>query len=133
MDSKNGYAAHYRELRVYALSRELSNEIFEFTKGFPREERYALTDQIRRSIGAQIAEAWGKRRYELHFISKMTDADAEQLETQHWVDVARDCKYLNEGEAESLSRKAMAIGKMIHHVIAKANTFCNPKKENREC
>jgi four helix bundle protein len=87
MDSKNGYAAHYRELRVYSLSRELSNEIFKFTKDFPREERYALTDQIRRSsrsIGAQIAEAWGKRRYELHFISKMTDADAEQLETQHW-------------------------------------------------
>jgi four helix bundle protein len=127
MDSKKDYALHYRELRVYALSRDLSNEIFEFSKGFPKEERYSLTDQIRRSsrsIGAQIAEAWGKRRYRLHFISKMTDADAEQLETQHWIDVASDCKYLTSEEAESLSRKTITIGKMIHQVIAKSNMFC---------
>ena len=63
----------------------------EISKNFPREELFALTDQIRRSsraIGAQLAEAWGKRRYEKHFISKLTDADAEQMETQHWIGIA---------------------------------------------
>ena len=69
---------------VYQSALRVSERIFEVTKRFPREERYSLTDQIRRasrSIGAQIAEAWGKRRYERHFVSKISDADAESLET----------------------------------------------------
>ena len=77
---------------VYQSALRVSERIFEVTKRFPREERYSLTDQIRRasrSIGAQIAEAWGKRRYERHFVSKISDADAESLETQHWLRVAR--------------------------------------------
>ena len=82
------YAKSFRELEVYKLSRELAGEIFQISKSFPKEETYSLTDQIRRSsrsIGAQIAEAWAKRRYEKHFISKLTDADGEQQETQHWL------------------------------------------------
>lgn len=80
------YVSNFRELEVYKLSRELSKEIFELTKTFPKEEKFSLVGQVRRSsrsVGAQIAEAWGKRRYEKHFISKLTDADGEQLEIQH--------------------------------------------------
>jgi four helix bundle protein len=82
------YVKSFRELEVYKLARQLSKEIFEVSKIFPKEEMYSLTDQVRRSsrsIGGQIAEAWGKRRYEKHFVSKLTDADGEQLETQHWI------------------------------------------------
>jgi four helix bundle protein len=88
-----GYVRSFRDLEVYKLSRQLSQEIFEITKSFPKEETYSLTDQIRRSsrsIGAQIAEAWAKRKYEKYFISKLIDADGEQMETQHWIETASD-------------------------------------------
>ncbi len=76
----------FRDLEVYKLARQLSCEIFDKTKCFPKEEMYSLTDQIRRSsrsVGAQVAEAWAKRRYIRHFVSKLTDSDGEQQETQH--------------------------------------------------
>ena len=76
----------FQDLRVYKLGFELQQELFVASKRFPAEERYALTDQVRRSsrsIGADIAEAWHKRRYPAHFVSKLTDADGEQAETQH--------------------------------------------------
>ena len=88
------YVKSFRDLEVYKLAREVSKEIYFLSKEFPKEEKYSLTDQIRRSsrsVGAQIAESWGKRRYELHFISKLTDADSEQLETQHWIEVSEEC------------------------------------------
>ena|SRR5438105_10879054 len=103
------YAKSFRDLIVHQKARQLAKLIFEQSKSFPREESYSLTDQIRRaarSIGAQIAEAWGKRRYERHFISKLSDADSEQLETQHWTDVAFDCGYINEGTIEYFYRAA---------------------------
>ena len=81
------YVKSFRDLEVYKLSRQLSKDVFETTKKFPKEEMYSLTDQVRRSsrsIGAQIAEAWAKRKYEKHFVSKLTDSDGEQFETQHW-------------------------------------------------
>ena len=83
--SNHPYVKSYRDLVVYQKARELAVEVFETTKSFPREEMYSLTDQIRRSsrsIGAQIAEAWAKRRYPKHFLSKLSDADGEQQETQ---------------------------------------------------
>jgi four helix bundle protein len=79
----------FRDLNVYQKAFKLQKDIFELTKEFPAEERYSLTDQIRRSsrsIGANIAEAWQKRLYPAHFVSKLTDADGEQAETQHWLD-----------------------------------------------
>jgi four helix bundle protein len=88
----------FHELEVYQLCRELAKEIFEVSKTFPKEEMYSLTDQMRRasrSVGGQVAEAWGKRKYEKHFVSKLTDAHGEQLETQHWINTARDCTYLS--------------------------------------
>ena len=121
------YVKSFRELDVYKLSREISKEIFSITKTFPREEKYSLTDQIRRSsrsVGAQIAEAWGKRRYEMHFISKLTDADAEQLETQHWIDVSKECGYIEIKTHEILLSKCESVGKMIQRMIDKASSFC---------
>lgn len=123
------YVKSFRELEVYKLAREVSKEIFIITKSFPKEELYSLTDQIRRSsrsVGAQIAEAWGKRRYEMHFISKLTDADAEQLETQHWLEVSEESHYIDATKRDLLLSKCESIGKMLQKMIDKASSFCNP-------
>jgi len=122
------YVDSYRDLEVYRLSRELATSIFVITQRFPKDEKFSLTDQVRRSsrsVGAQIAEAWAKRRYKKHFISKLTDTDGEQQETQHWIEIARDCKYINEIEAEQLIAKYKTLGKMIGTMIGKASSFCN--------
>jgi four helix bundle protein len=98
----------FRDLNVYRLAIELQQEIFILTKKFPKEELYSLTDQIRRSsrsIGANIAESWQKRRYPAHFISKLSDADGEQAETQHWLDTFHKCKYISAKEHEALLGK----------------------------
>ena len=124
---KPGYAKSFRDLVVYQKARSVAKAIFEITKTFPREEMYSLTDQMRRSsrsIGAQIAEAWAKRRYEKHFVSKLTDADGEQQETQHWVDSAEDCGYLEKEQAWNLNADLNEIGRMINSMIDKANQFC---------
>lgn len=123
------YVESFRDLEVYKFSRLLSKEIFELTKSFPKEEMYSMTDQVRRSsrsIGAQIAEAWGKRRYEKHFVSKLTDADGEQLETQHWIELALDCGYLSKTKTDELLNRCFSIGKMIGSMITKSSSFCKP-------
>jgi four helix bundle protein len=122
------YVKSYRDLEIYKLSRQLSKDIFEVTKAFPREEMYSLTDQIRRSsrsVGAQIAEAWAKRKYEKHFISKLTDADGEQQETQHWIETALDCSYISSELATALLQQYASIGKMLNSMINKASVFCD--------
>ena len=114
------YARSFKELRVYQKAREVSQLVFRLSKAFPREETYSLTDQFRRaarSVGAQIAEAWGKRRYEKHFVSKLTDADAEQMETQHWVGEALDCGYLTTGDAAQLNSSLEEIGRMLNSMM----------------
>jgi len=124
------HAKSFRDLVVYQKAKKVSRKIFEISKGFPREETYSLTDQIRRasrSIGAQIAEAWGKRRYERHFVSKLTDADAEQMETQHWVDEACDCQYLDSKQAKELTEELMEIGRMLNSMMDKAHSFCGQR------
>ncbi len=124
---KTPYARSFKELRVYAKSCDVSGELFRLSKSFPKEETYSLTDQIRRaarSVGAQIAEAWGKRRFEKHFISKLTDADAEQLETQHWIREATSCGYLAPEDASRLNSELEEVGRMLHSMIEKADTFC---------
>jgi four helix bundle protein len=88
---------------------------------------YSLTDQVRRSsrsVGAQIAEAWAKRRYEKHFVSKLTDADGEQLETQHWIETAADCGYLTADDVKIILGELAEIGRMLNSMIEKASTFC---------
>jgi four helix bundle protein len=121
------HARSFRYLAVYQKARKVSRAIFEISKGFLKEETYSLTDQMRRasrSIGAQIAEAWAKRRYERHFVSKLTDADAEQMETQHWIDEAYDCQYLNPKQKEELTGELMEVGRMLNSMIDKAHSFC---------
>ena len=98
------------------------------SKDFPKEERFSLTDQIRRSsrsIGAHIAEAWAKRRYERHFVSKLTDADAERMETQHWIDLASDCGYLSAENAQELFSGSIDTGRLLQGMIRKAALFCS--------
>lgn len=123
------YAASFRDLIVYQKARQLSREILQLTAHFPKEETYSLTDQIRRSsrsVGVQIAEAWAKRKYEKHFVSKLTNADGEQNETQHWIESARDCGYLSSAESEDLLKKCTEIGRLLGGMIAKADQFCKP-------
>ena len=119
----------FHDLIVYQKTRALSREIFALTKRFPKDETFSLTDQIRRSsrsVGAQIAEAWAKRRYEAHFISKLTDADGEQQETQHWLETALDCEYISKKEADMLLERYAEIGRLLGGMMAKAELFCNP-------
>ena len=127
---KNAYARHFSELVAWKMSRELAKEIFEASKSFPEAERFSLTDQIRRasrSIGAQIAEAWAKRRYEKHFVSKLTDADGEQNETQHWLIVAFDAGYLERDGVGHYGTRCKNIGAMIGKMISMSDRFCgNP-------
>ena len=132
---KSGYAESFRDLLAYQKARELARDVFEVSKRFPKEEMYALTDQIRRSsrsIGAQIAEAWAKRRYEKHFVSKLTDADGEQQETQHWLETAVDCNYLSQDEAQKLLNKCARVGRLLGGMMAKSHLFCRQQNILRE-
>lgn len=117
----------FRDLNVYKIAIELQQEIFEVTKRFPKEEQYSLTDQIRRSsrsIGGNIAESWHKRRYPAHFVSKLSDADAEQAETQHWLDTSLKCNYISAQEHKTLLIKCRTIGKMLGKMMSKPQSFC---------
>jgi len=121
----------FRDLNVYKLAFELQQEIFVLTKKFPREELYSLTDQIRRSsrsIGGNIAEAWQKRIYAAHFVSKLSDADAEQSETQHWLDTSLKCEYISSKEHHVLLEKCKKIGRMLGKMMAEPEKWCNQFK-----
>jgi four helix bundle protein len=130
------HADRFDDLLAYRKARELSQRIFELSASFPRAEVFSLTSQIRRSsrsIGAQIAEAWAKRRYEKHFVSKLTDADGEQHETQHWVRTAVDCGYLSSDTGTALRQDCREVGRLLAGMIAKADLFCShPPRNLRE-
>lgn len=130
------HAESFRDLLVYQKARELQQEIFLLTRAFPQEEKYALSDQIRRcsrSVGANIAEAWGKRRYEAHFISKLTDADGEQYETQHWIETAVECGYVDNQKGLTLLENCRQIGRLLGGMMDKASLFCGiPSKTVRK-
>jgi len=119
----------YKELLAYKKSFELAMEIFELSKTFPQEERYSLTDQIRRSsrsVSANIAESYRKRRYVNHFISKLTDSDAENSETNTWLEFSLKCEYINKETFEKLNIKNLEIGKLINFMINNPSKFgCN--------
>lgn len=121
------HAKNHRDLIVYQKAQHLAREIFILTKTFPKEEMYSLTDQIRRSsrsVGAQVAEAWAKRRYENYFLSKLTDADGEQHETQHWLETAYDCGYLADRQLSSLRERCEEIGRLLNSMMNKSDLFC---------
>lgn len=101
-------------------------EIFNVSKSFPKEETYSLTDQLRRSsrsVCANISEAYRKRRYEKHFISKLTDADSENSVTQVWLDFAEACKYLSPDKKQDLTDRSLEIGKLLQFMINNPGKF----------
>jgi len=117
----------FRDLIVYQKAFKLQQDIFNITQEFPREEIYSLVDQIRRSsrsIGASISEAWYKRRYVAHFTSKLTDANSEQGETQHWLDTALVSVYIPEDKHKLLRKKCDEVGKILSTMIRKPEKFC---------
>ena len=122
----------YKELLAYQKGFQLAMEVYELSKSFPNEEKYSLTDQIRRSsrsVCANIAESYRKRRYVNHFISKLTDSDAENSETSVWLDFAVECKYISKEDYVNLINKSTEIGRLINYMINNPDKFgCNPKK-----
>lgn len=116
----------FKELLAYKKSFELAMEIFELSKEFPKEERYSLTDQIRRSsrsVSANIAESYRKRRYINHFISKLTDSDAENSETNVWLEFSLKCEYISKEKFDLLNMKNIEIGKLINYMINNPGKF----------
>lgn len=120
-------AQSYRDLELYRQAFLFQQTVFKLTQAFPKEERFSLTDQVRRSsraIGANIAEAWSKMRYEAHFLSKLTDADGELQETLHWLRTAYSCKYLSKETCETIVKSAAEIGRILGSMIANHRRFC---------
>lgn len=120
------HAKGFWELIVYQRARELQRRVFECSKAFPKAEAYSPTDQMRRaarSIGAQIAETWGKRAYEKHFVSKLTDAVSEMFETQHWIIAAVDAGYLPRKDGDVLFKLCLEIGRMPSSMQDKSGDF----------
>ena len=110
----------HRELDVYKIAFDVSMEIFEITKAFPKEERYSLIDQIRRasrSVCANISEAFRKRRYPKSFVSKLSDSEAEAAETQCWLEFSYECKYINKNDFEKLYKiYDNILGKLVRMI-----------------
>lgn len=119
----------FKELRVYQQAYEAATQIFEFSKDWPKEETYSLTDQIRRSsrsVCANIAEAWRKRRYENHFVSKLSDADAEVAETRTWFQFGHDCGYLTSQSFHQLDSTYDRICGGLVNMMSDPEPWCGP-------
>lgn len=120
------YIKSAKDLEVYRKAYKLSMEIFEISKTFPAEEKYALTSQIRRSsrsVCLNLREAWAKRRYEAHFILKLTDCDGENSETDSSLDFALDCKYISIQKHEELTLLSKEIGGMLGTMLNNPESF----------
>jgi four helix bundle protein len=116
----------FRDLKVYQLAYESAMEIFRESKSFPPEEKYSLTDQVRRSsrsVAGNIAEGYRKKRYPRMFVNKMSDADGEATETQVWLDFARDCGYLSVERQAGLTAKYEEVGRMLGGMINNPEKF----------
>lgn len=123
----------FRDLKVYQAARIEARKVFEATRAFPSEEKFSLTDQIRRSsraVNAMIAEAWARRRYQAAFVNKINEALGEAMETQAWLDHALDCAYLNPARHREFDAAWQSIGAMLQKMMDRADTFC-PKPEIR--
>jgi len=118
-------STNFKDTSAFKKGFALAMRIFEVSKRFPSEEKYALTDQIRRSsrsVCANLAEAFRKRLYPAHFVSKITDADAENSETRVWLEFSYTCKYISEEDYITLTAQSAEVGKLLSHMI------CNPGK-----
>ena len=115
-----------KDLEVYKKAYQVAMRVFEVSKRFPPEERYALTGQIRRSsrsVCLNLREAWAKRRYEAHFVSKLTDCDGENSETDSSLDFAKDCGYITTLEHKELTGFCHEVGKMLGSMINNPDSF----------
>ena len=115
-----------KDLDVYKKAYELAMKVFEVSKGFPPEERFALTGQVRRSsrsVCLNLREAWAKRRYEAHFVSKLTDCDGKNSETDSSLDFARDCRYITSDMHTELTGICREVGKMLGSLIKHPDPF----------
>ncbi len=118
--------ASAKELDVYQRAYRLAMDVFSISRQWPSEERYALIGQIRRStrsVCSNLREAWAKRRYEAHFVSKLTDADGENSETDTWLDFAKDCGYIEFGTHERLSGECQIVGGMLGSMLRNPTPF----------
>ena len=125
------HISSYKELRVYQAAMSAAMRIFELTKKFPIEERYSLTDQIRRSsrsVCSNIGEAWRKRRYRAHFISKLSDSEGEAEETRVWLEVSWRCGYVSEAEASDLDQEYdRIIGQLVRMIDRPEQWLVEPR------
>ena len=127
MQQKSTGYRGYRDLKVYKLAYQLALDIQKVTKNYPKEEKYSLTDQIRRSsrsVPANLAEAWKKRRYQKAFVSKLIDCAGEAGETEVWLDFSKDFGYLNAVKYQELMDGYNQVNKMLYGMIDKADKFC---------
>ena len=117
----------FKDLIVYQKAYMLAMEIFEITKSFPKEEKYSLTDQIRRSsrsVTSCLAECWAKRRYEKSFVNKLTDSIGEENETEVWIDYSKDCEYIKQETRDRLLSNYEEVRKMLISMINHPDKWC---------
>lgn len=113
-------AKNFKETKVYQKAFSLAMDIFQISKSFPKEERYSLTDQIRRSsrsVCTNMAEAYRKRQYPAHFVSKISDCDAENSETGVWLDFALNCEYIKIELYKALTERNEEVGRLLYHML----------------
>ena len=118
----------FKELIVYQKAYKLAMEIFEISRDFPKEEKYSLTDQIRRSsrsVTSNIAESWAKKRYLKLFVSKLIDSLGEEYETESWLDYSKDCKYIQKETHEKILREYDEVRKMLISMINNPEKWCS--------
>lgn len=116
----------FKNLLAYKKSFDLAMKIFEITKNFPKEEKYSLIDQVRRSsrsVTANISESYRKRKYPKHFISKLTDSDSENAETQTWLEFSLACEYIDQKTFEQLTSLSKEVGNLINYMIKNPEKF----------
>lgn len=127
------FAKTYQDLIVYQKSIQFTDKLYKISAYFPKEETYSLTNQLRRSsrsIGAQVAEAWGKRPYPKHFKSKLTDGISETNETEHWINIAFRCGYIDIDQKKELVTMCQKIRQLLGGMISKTNQFCSQLEDN---
>jgi four helix bundle protein len=122
----------FRDLEVYKIGRIQAKRIFNITKEFPKDEKYSLTDQIRRSsraVNAMLAESWARRRYPAAFVNKVNEALGEAMETQAWLDHSLECEYISLDLYHELGKAWQHIGAMLNRMIQRADDFCLPESK----
>jgi four helix bundle protein len=127
MEAEMAVIRSFRELDVYKMAKVEARNIYQMTHSFPREERYSLTDQIRRSsraVGAMLAEAWARRRYPAAFANKVNEALGESMETQAWLDHALECQYIEPDVHHACDSAWQGIGGKLNRMIKRTDDFC---------